>query len=296
MKEFDTSLDARQLKLFLSLADTLSLTKTAEALGVGQSTVSHALNRLRKELGDPLFVRSGRSIKATHHALSIVGRVREVMTLMEGLVPVAEFDPATASGEIVIGANEYQRDRLLPDFLRILRLQAPDLRLRIVSNPFDPLELLRDETIDLVLAPTPPEKGEIHNIELMRDFYAIFYDSSAREAPRAASDFLEADYVIPDILHDPVTGYIRRFLSPVKGHDIKAKVVVNSISGVPQFLKGTNMLAPLPEKLTLMSGFSSCRVPGTSHPFYIHLCWHQRNHGSPKHQWMIQLLQEIAQG
>lgn len=294
MKNFDTCLDARQLKLFLSLADTLSLTKTAEALGVGQSAISHALNKLREELGDPLFVRSGRGIMATPHTLNIVGQVREVMNLMEGLVVKPSFDPGSAEDEIVIAANEYQRDMLLPSLLLRVNLHAPKLRLRVVSIPFEPLDLIRDERISLMLTPMPPDNADVHSQRLCCDRQAIFFDPEARQQPLSESDFLNADYIIPELLYDEATGCIRRQFSPVKNCNIRPKIVVNTFSGLAPFLRGSNMLAPLPEKLALMKGFTSCYVPGTYHPLSIHLCWHERINHSPLHQWLIYQLQEIA--
>lgn len=292
MKKIDTSLEARQLKLFLSLIETGSLTDTAEALGIGQSAVSHALKKLRIELEDPLFVRSGRGIKATPHALSIVDRVHEVLLMMGTLAVKAVFDPASANGEIVIGANEYQRDLLLPGLFGIFRVQAPGLRLRVISNPYEPLDLIREGDVDLVLTPTPPDKSDIHTLRLNDDRQAIFYDASRRKAPRTKEDFLRADYVVPEVIYDTQTGYIRRLFSPVKGRDIRPKIVLNTFAGVPKFLRGSDLLSPLPEKLPFMSAFSSCHVPGTYHPLSIHLCWHERNHQSPLHQWLIQQLQK----
>ncbi len=294
MKEFDTSLEARQLKLFLSLMETLSLTRTAEALGIGQPAVSHALNRLRDELRDPLFVRSGRGFKPTPHALDITERVRQVMGMMDSLPLTQSFDPAKAKGELIIGANEYQRDLLLPHFHRQLRQQAPHLRLRIVSNPLDPLALIRDESVDLVLTPTPPDKADVHLLQLNSDKQAIFYDSDSRDEPRTKADFLGASYVVPEVIYDSATGFIHRDYSPVPGHDIRPEVVVNTFSGIPNFLLGSDLLAPLPGKMTMMADFAKCEVPDANNCLSLHLCWHQRNDQSPKHQWLISVLKQIA--
>lgn len=296
MKEFDTSLDARQLKLFLSLMETLSLTKTAEALGIGQPAVSHALNRLREVLRDPLFVRSGRGFKPTPHALDIAERVSQVMGLMDSLPLTPAFDPAQAQGQLLIGANEYQRDLLLPQLHRQLRRQAPQLSLRVISNPLDPLELIRDERVDLVLTPTPPDKSDVHVLKLNTDRQAIFYDPQCRDEPQTEADFLQAGYVIPEVIYDSATGLIHRNHSPLRGRDIRPQLVVNTFSGVPNFLRGSDMLAPLPGEMAMMAEFARCYVPSTHNCLSLHLCWHQRYEQSPKHQWLIGLLKEAAAG
>lgn len=56
-------MELRQLKYFLSLADSEHLTQSAQALFVTQSTLSHGLRQLEDELGTVLFDRIGRGLK-----------------------------------------------------------------------------------------------------------------------------------------------------------------------------------------------------------------------------------------
>ncbi len=58
-------LDGRQLQLMDLLYSTGSVTRTAEALGQTQPTVSIWLARLRTQLGDPLFVRTPQGMLPT---------------------------------------------------------------------------------------------------------------------------------------------------------------------------------------------------------------------------------------
>ena len=292
MKNIEPSLEIKQLRLFLSLIESQSLTHTADSFGVGQSAISHSLNKLRAALDDPLFVRSGRGIKATPYALSIVKQVREALGLLDNLGVTPTFEIAAATGEVVIGANEYQRDMVLPRLFRKIQTIAPKLRMRVISNPLDTLELIRDEAVDLVLTPRPPDKGDVHSLQLNHDRQAIFYDPALSQPPLLEKDFLSAGYVVPEVIFDKATGCIHRAFAPVKGHEIVPKVVINTFAGIPQFLRGSDMLAPLPSKLSLMSGFASCFSPNTYHALSIYLCWHQRNHHSPLHQWLIKLITE----
>ena len=58
-------IDGNTLRTFLTVLETVSVTKTADMLGVSQSAVSHTLDKLRSTFDDPLFVRDGRGI--TNH-------------------------------------------------------------------------------------------------------------------------------------------------------------------------------------------------------------------------------------
>jgi len=296
MNNLDTSLELRQLKLFSSLMQTLSITQTAEHMAVGQSAVSHSLNKLRQHLGDPLFVRSGRGIVATPFAQSIVTRVQAIIGLSEGLAEDLSFDPNSASGEVVIAANEYQRDLLLPALFRQMNQQAPSLRLRVVATPYAPLARIRSEEVDLVLTLSPPDNDDIHTKCLVADRQAIFYDPNSRAEPKSEADFLAADYIVPDIIVDKANGNIRSDFSPLRNSIIVPKLVLNTFSGLPVFLRDSTMLAPIPEKLgrKIMTGLAHCHAPDTYRSTSIHVCWHQRNHQSALHRWLIEHLEVIA--
>lgn len=58
-----TLLDVKHLRLIDLLYDTRSVTRTAERLGQIQSTVSIMLASLRKQLNDPLFVRTSEDMQ-----------------------------------------------------------------------------------------------------------------------------------------------------------------------------------------------------------------------------------------
>ncbi len=62
-KEIDATLiDVKLLRLLDLLYDTRSVTRCAELLEQSQPTISIWLSRLRRELHDPLFVRSAEGI------------------------------------------------------------------------------------------------------------------------------------------------------------------------------------------------------------------------------------------
>ena len=69
MSDFDWSgLDAKILRVLVTVVDTGSVTGAAQHLDVTQSAVSHQLDKLRAIVRDPLFVKSGRGIVAIRPA------------------------------------------------------------------------------------------------------------------------------------------------------------------------------------------------------------------------------------
>src|SRR3954470_7434105 len=79
-------MDLRQLEILQAIAETGSFTACGRKLHVSQSAISRQILLLEEELGEPLFLRVGRSVRMTAAAetLAPLGRrvfqdVRETM-------------------------------------------------------------------------------------------------------------------------------------------------------------------------------------------------------------------------
>ena len=58
-------MNIQQLEYFISIAETLNYSKSAELLGLSQPALSMSINKLEEELGFSLFAKHGRNIKLT---------------------------------------------------------------------------------------------------------------------------------------------------------------------------------------------------------------------------------------
>ena len=87
-------LDANLLQLFELIYDTRSVTRAAEQLGLAQPTVSIWLGKLRRQLNDPLFVRTPSGMLPTPEADALIGTVRQALESLRYLVQrETRFDP-----------------------------------------------------------------------------------------------------------------------------------------------------------------------------------------------------------
>src|SRR4051812_856679 len=98
MNEIDLRhVDLNLLVAFDVLMTERSVSRAAVRLGRTQSAVSHALSRLREQLGDPLLVRSGAGMQPSPFALQLVEQVRPLLaSLRRMLSPGRAFSPATS--------------------------------------------------------------------------------------------------------------------------------------------------------------------------------------------------------
>ena len=87
LKKFDLNL----LVIFECIYQHLSISKAAETLYITPSAVSQSLQRLRNQLNDPLFIRSGKGITPTtvgvnlhHHLEQNLNQLEQTINVMHG--------------------------------------------------------------------------------------------------------------------------------------------------------------------------------------------------------------------
>lgn len=129
-------LDLNLLAVFECIYSQGSVTRAAEYLHLTQPSVSHALNRLRDALDDPLFVRDGKRLAPTERAQTLIQPVRAALRQIEGAVSnLDNFEPQSAELEMVIGMRPIMESAFFPEIARTFIREAPQSRL--LSSQFD---------------------------------------------------------------------------------------------------------------------------------------------------------------
>lgn len=295
MNSIDTlNLDTRSLSTFLTVLDEGSVSRAAIRLGVSQSAVSHTLDRLRQSLGDPLFVKSGRGIAPTQYALRAGPHIRQILDDLQSLSSGPPFTPATAEFTFTIAANDYQRDLLLPGLVSTLRQEAPGIRLQVIPSGIPTADMLRKDVCDLIISPHAPEATDIMQRGLMADRMVVFYDPDYREPPRDMAEYLKADHV--SLLFAAGEKPALETSLNARGLTRRNVVTVSNFSGLPEFLRGTDMLATAPERMSnhLLRGFAWVPLPFDFKPFTLLMLWHRRNQNDPAHRWLRNQVNAVA--
>src|SRR5690242_17633732 len=83
-----------KLRLLAALFELRHLSAAARRVGLSQSTASHALARLRTQLGDPLFVRTAGGVYPTPYGEKLGMAARQALDILSaGLASNQPFDP-----------------------------------------------------------------------------------------------------------------------------------------------------------------------------------------------------------
>src|SRR6266481_6895225 len=126
-------------------------TRAGERLGLSQSAISHALNRLRYVLHDELFVRVADGMRPTPRAAEIAPRLREGLLQLQLALGPAEFVPERTDRRFTITCGEYVGTVLMPGFVAKLRALAPNAELRIRPSNMGVTEALLSGRVDLAI-------------------------------------------------------------------------------------------------------------------------------------------------
>src|ERR1700761_4342037 len=98
-----SQVDLNLLVVLHAVLEQQSEVAAAASLHVTPSAVSNALARLRQVLGDPLFVRRGRGLVPTPHALSLAPQLADALTALSRVVGEQErFEPRTSTRKLAI--------------------------------------------------------------------------------------------------------------------------------------------------------------------------------------------------
>ncbi|WP_086062521.1 LysR family transcriptional regulator [Muricoccus roseus] len=300
MNDIDAlALDGHTLRLFLTVLEEGSVTGAAARHGLTQSAVSHALNRLRAQLGDPLFVQAGRGIAPTPHARALAGRVQAVLDGMRELARPAEFEPARARLNLTVAANDFQQGLLLPAFFARVSSAVAALEMRVIPSGAPPAELLRTRGCDLLVTPLPPPGTDIVQKRLLTDRYACFYDPVLRGPPLSRDEYLGSRHATVVHPEGGALEFDRRMEARGVRRDFALRVP--GFADIAAFLRGSTLLATLPGLLrrSAMQGFASVPVPlgpGTRamEPLPLYLVWHRRDQLDPRHAWLRGVMMEVA--
>jgi DNA-binding transcriptional LysR family regulator len=146
-------LDLNLLLMMDAMLHEQSVSKAAEALGVTQSAMSHALNRLRLYFDDPLFIKTGQTMAPTPKAEALREAVIDVMgTIRQKIQSEIQFNPSTDAREFTICVTDMGELVFVPPLLGLLRKLAPKCSIRTLRVPAEQIEgLLASGEADLAL-------------------------------------------------------------------------------------------------------------------------------------------------
>src|SRR5262245_43297166 len=111
------NLDLNLLRVFDAVFEEGGVTRAGARLGLTQSAISHALNRLRYMLGDELFLRRSKGMQPTARARVIGPQVRMALEQLQSALATEDFEPAVSERQFTFAAAPYVCALLTPSLV-----------------------------------------------------------------------------------------------------------------------------------------------------------------------------------
>ena len=292
-------LDLNLLRSFVLIMRERSITRAAGRLSVGQPAVSHALARLRAELGDVLFVRSGRSMEPTELAKSLYAAVAPALDRIDrSLVSARAFDPATDDRTFSIGMSEDLQLAFLPPIVTALAERMPNARLVVRHADYiEAADMLVRQDVSLVVGYLDrlPASAKVRTV--MTAGYRMVTDAGNPPVDTLA-EYCARRHVLVTFAGDLV-GYVDETLASL-GAARRVAISLSNFAVVPYVLRGSGYLATIPhylaDALAGPQGLRAAALPFDSPEFDISIAWRLTADGDPGEKLVRELIVGIVGG
>lgn len=296
--------DLNLLRVFEAVLNDSSVSRAAEKLAMSQPAVSNALNRLRRQLNDPLFVRTPQGMEPTPKAYQLSLAVNSgLTTIRAGLLAGMEFDPATSERHFTLLMTDVGEISFLPVLLSELKRSAPRIDLQVMEAGLERYgELLESGMADLALGRIQLSERYCSQLIHSSPFMILMSERNSlldgRERNAEGSyeisyqDYLDARHILVQprgATGDP----IREAL----GADAPLRQIALAIphaTVLPMIMADTDLLATIPkiaaQNLLAIGGLCTVAVPFPIEPNHVYQWWHRRNSADAGHQWLRDVL------
>ena len=289
-------LDGHTLRTFLTVLELSSVSKAAEKLDLTQPAVSHILRRLRRILGDPLFIRTGHHLTPTETALALKANAIEALDSLQRMSAKRAFDPRQEEMKFVIAANDMQRDLIFPRLLRDAMADGISLELQFIPSGQPSVPWIRDSRCHLALTPLPPEASDIYQKIILRGRMMCFFDAEMGAPPQSLEEYYAAQHLSVRFMEGRTSWAIWSSNDVDKSRISRPVVTVSNFNAIPPFIKGTRLIATQMDlmRLRTLNTLDVAPLPFDSDPVAIYMVWHERSQNDPAHKWLRQRIETVA--
>ena len=203
-------MDWDDLRIFLAVARTESLSAAGRGLKIDPATVGRRIARLEEAIGARLFAKGPQGYALTEPGARLLSHAERAEAAMEGAAE-ALTGPEGLTGQIRIGAPDGCANYLLPQVLARICDANPGLEVQIVALPrvFN----LSKREADMAIAVSRPEAGRL-TVQKLTDYRLHLAASRAYLAGHPAinrpDDLQNHRFVgyIPDMIFDKELDYL----------------------------------------------------------------------------------------
>lgn len=299
-------LDLNLLRLFIYIFELKNLTRTAEALHLSQSAISHALGRLRQALGDELFYREKGELHPTLYAKRLYPTVKQSFENLEQIFQTNHLLSEDKLGEMAqqsfttLTIAMHDEIELIVFNKLVSQIHQVLPNCQITSSRLNRSALaheLKVGQLDFAIDVARVVDSEIVHQPLLRDeFVLVLYAPNFAAELANESTITQAQYFASQ--HITVSSRrlglsIEDSLLSKAGWQRQSKIRCQHYATAFQLLKQDKLLLTLPRQLATTflppaQGWQILDLPIALTHIELHGYWHQQQQVDPLYGWLRQ--------
>ncbi|RSS66032.1 LysR family transcriptional regulator [Streptomyces sp. WAC06614] len=287
-------LDLNLLTALDALLEEGSVAGAAARLHVTAPAMSRSLGRIRKATGDPILVRTGRSMVPTTRALAMRAQVHALVQQAHELLSAQEeLDLATLDRVFTVRWHDALTAACGTALTTAVLHQAPGVRLRLSAEPgTDDAELRRGE-VDLESSSSAPTFPDVRHRLVGRDrlVVAVRPGHPLTRGPLGPERYAAAEHVTVSrrgSLRDPIDDALT-----ARGLERRVVAAGPTAAFALQLALDSDLVVTLPDAVTRTArehlGLATLPPPLPLPEVPLYLLWHRRYDNDRAHAWLRDL-------
>ena len=230
-------MEDHKLKVFCTVAETKSFSKTSEIIHLTQPAVSLQIQALEEKYETKLFDRSSSTVTLTPAGETLYKYAKEILTLYTSAEKAIGKQTGLVKGSLSIGAGSNIGNFILPTLITEFKRIHPKIKIYLlVNNSKRVIELLNAGNIDLGLVEGDVSRQKMIVKKLLSDELLLIVSPEHHWAKKKEVSISELAKE-PFILREPGSGtrqMIEKFLArhDITLHDLKISAILGSTEAI----------------------------------------------------------------
>ncbi|WP_310273197.1 LysR family transcriptional regulator [Roseateles saccharophilus] len=289
-----------RLAVFVAVVEAGSLSAAARRLGIATTMVSAHMQRLEREVGASLLLRTTRSLRLTEAGEGFYESTRQIVADAEAAIAAAAGDTAAPRGRLRVTAPVDYAERVLAPVAVALRQRHAELQIEVLAVD-RPLDLVAEQ-IDVAVRIGELADSELRGTRVGRFGKCIVASPdllAGRPAPARPEDLATLPFVALSVLAQPLSFTFSAAGEAEQTVRFQVALAMNTASAVRSAALAGGGLCVLPDYLVaddLAAGRLVALLPGWCLPEGgIHALYPAARQPPRKTRVLIEALQARAE-
>ena len=218
-----------QIELFVTVAQSQNLAKTARRIHVSPSSVSQRLKSLENELGTKLYEKTKEGIKLTEAGRVLLETANQILNQIETVKKTIGSRLLAKAESLVVGGTYNTSAKYLPSAIAEFQKTHPNVKLTFLTLEKANIErMIRQCEVDVALVQNPSKSSDFH-LEHFAVDHLVFFAHPAHPLAKKKRLNLRDISETPLIIREG-RGSTEKLLRQLRSRGVKINVIVRCLS------------------------------------------------------------------